>query len=65
MISWFFNIQSLYWRPEGLEHPFRESVRLKLVALLIERRPPTGGENLKLKRCEQCNHIFDEPIDGD
>lgn len=37
--------ESLYWRPEGMEHPFRDSVRLKLCALLLESRMP-GGEKI-------------------
>jgi hypothetical protein len=42
--------EELYWRPEGLSHPFRESVRIKLLGLLIQSKPATGGENLKLQR---------------
>lgn len=42
--------ESIYWRPEGLEHPFRDIIRLKLVALILESRMPDGGENLKIRR---------------
>eukprot|EP01039_Chlorochromonas_danica_P004477 gene4477-4905_t len=42
--------EELYWREEGYEHPFREIIRLKLSALLLEHRSPRLGENLKIRR---------------
>lgn len=42
--------ERLYWREEGLDHPFREIVRLKLCATLLERRPHPKRENLKIRR---------------
>ena len=42
--------QELYWRPDGLEHPFRELIKLKLILHLIEARVPGGGEPMKIKR---------------
>lgn len=42
--------EHLYWREDGLNHPFREIVRLKLSALLLESRPHNKRENLKIRR---------------
>jgi len=50
--------EKLYWRENGAETPFRELIRLKLCALILESRPPrrepdgriVPGENLKIRR---------------
>jgi hypothetical protein len=42
--------RDLYWRPDDISHPFRESVRLKLTLIMIEL-PPPGGGSIKV-RCE-------------
>jgi hypothetical protein len=42
--------EDLYWRPERLTHPFRESVRLKLTQILIESKPADPNQNpIKLR----------------
>lgn len=41
--------EDLYWRPERLTHPFRESVRLKLTQILIESKPEDGSQPIKLR----------------
>jgi len=41
--------ENLYWRPEGLKHPFRESVRLKLTQILIEAKPENGSNPIKVR----------------
>lgn len=41
--------EELYWRPESLSHPFRESVRLKLTQILIESKPEDGSQPIKLR----------------
>jgi hypothetical protein len=41
--------EDLYWRPERLIHPFRESVRLKLTQILIESKPTDGSNPIKLR----------------
>lgn len=40
----------LYWREPGVPHPFREIVRLKLTALILESRTVGGGQSLKIRR---------------
>ncbi len=42
--------ESLYWREANEAHPFRDLVRIKLTALILESRMPNGGENLKIRR---------------
>jgi len=42
--------EDLYWRPEGQQHPFRESVRLKVLNLIIQSKPSENSENLKISR---------------
>ena len=42
--------ESLYWREPGSKHPFRESVRLKLSALLLESRDADGSPDLNLHK---------------
>jgi hypothetical protein len=41
--------EDLYWKDAGASHPFRELVRLKLSAILLEQRI-NGNENLKIRR---------------
>lgn len=41
--------EDLYWRPERLNHPFRESIRLKLTQILIESKPADGSNPIKLR----------------
>ena len=51
--------QSLYFKEEGDPSPFsRDVIRLKLLALIMESRPHTGGENLKLKRYVKYSRIL-------
>lgn len=40
----------LYWRDPGVDHPFREIVRLKLTAVILESRSVGGGQSLKIRR---------------
>eukprot|EP00604_Paraphysomonas_vestita_P001703 CAMPEP_0174817746 /NCGR_PEP_ID=MMETSP1107-20130205/254_1 /TAXON_ID=36770 /ORGANISM="Paraphysomonas vestita, Strain GFlagA" /LENGTH=652 /DNA_ID=CAMNT_0016028733 /DNA_START=1071 /DNA_END=3029 /DNA_ORIENTATION=+ len=42
--------EELYWRPKNLNHPFRESVRLKLTQILIESPPPDKTNPIKLRQ---------------
>jgi anoctamin-10/anoctamin-7 len=42
--------ESIYWKEPGMDHPFRDLIRLKLTALILESRMPNGGENLKIRR---------------
>lgn len=42
--------EELYWRPEGMDHPFRPLMKLKLNALILSGRIPGGGESLKIRR---------------
>lgn len=42
--------ESLYWREEGDLHPFRHQIRLKIAATILQSKPKTGGENLKIRR---------------
>lgn len=41
--------KDLYWRPEDISHPFRESVRLKLTQIMIELPPPGGGGTIQVR----------------
>lgn len=40
----------LYWCEPGMPHPFREIVRLKLTALILESRQVGGAQSLKIRR---------------
>lgn len=40
----------LYWREPNAQHPFREIVRLKLTALILESRAVGGAQSLKIRR---------------
>jgi hypothetical protein len=42
--------EKLYYREQDLDNPFRELIRLKLTAMILESRPPGGGQNLKIRR---------------
>jgi hypothetical protein len=42
--------ERLYWKEPGWKHPFRELVRLKLCAIILETRPAPNKENLKIVR---------------
>ena len=42
--------ERIYWKEEGMTHPFRDLIRLKLTALILESRPSNGKENLKIRR---------------
>jgi hypothetical protein len=42
--------ESLYYRELGEKTPFTNALRCKLTNQLIEKKPPTGGQNLKIKR---------------
>jgi hypothetical protein len=42
--------ESIYWKEPDMTHPFRDIIRLKLTALILESRLPNGGENLKIRR---------------
>jgi len=50
--------EDLYARPAGAGDPFGDIVRLKLVARIIEARPPGGGENLKMRRYVNCGRML-------
>lgn len=41
--------EKLYWKEDGESHPFRELIRLKLAALILESRVQ-GSQNLKIRR---------------
>lgn len=41
--------EELYWRPDDITHPFRESVRLKLTLIIIELPPPCGTGSIKVR----------------
>lgn len=41
--------EDLYWRPDDITHPFRESIRLKLTQIIIELPPPCGGGSIKVR----------------
>jgi hypothetical protein len=45
--------EELYWRPDRITHPFRESVRLKLTQILIESKPADGSHPIKLRRVQK------------
>jgi len=34
--------EELYWRPDGMSHPFRSSVRTKLSLILVDKKPKVG-----------------------
>ncbi len=42
--------EKLYFHEEGLNHPFRELIRLKVIAMIMESRPGDGSQNLKIRR---------------
>jgi hypothetical protein len=42
--------EALYWREPGAEHPFRESIRLKLCSLLLESRGPDGEHYFNIRK---------------
>jgi hypothetical protein len=42
--------EKIYWKEPGWKHPFRELIRLKLCAILLETRPAPNKENLKIGR---------------
>ena len=41
--------EELYWRPDDITHPFRESIRLKLTLIIIELPPPCGSGSIKVR----------------
>ena len=41
--------EDLYWRPDDITHPFRESIRLKLTLIILELPPPCGGGSIKVR----------------
>ena len=43
------SMQSIYWRPSELSHPFRSNVRLRLLLRLIQGDKLHGGAGLHLK----------------
>jgi anoctamin-10/anoctamin-7 len=44
------SLQDLYWRPEGMTHPFRDIVRLKLINLMLQAPTHEGGCGLPLRK---------------
>lgn len=50
--------ERLYWKEDGMDHPFRELMRLKLCALILEARPTDGSENLKIARYLRNNWML-------
>ena len=42
--------EKIYWRPSGQKTPFRDLVRKKLTALLVESAPSDGGAPIKIRR---------------
>ena len=41
--------EDMYWRPDDITHPFRESIRLKLTLIIIEMPPPCGTGSIKVR----------------
>lgn len=41
--------ETIYYQESGITHPFREVIRLKLDAMILESKPGTG-QNLKIQR---------------
>lgn len=42
--------ESFYYHEYGVDHPFRELIRLKLTGMIMESRPADGSQNLKIRR---------------
>jgi len=42
--------EALYWRPEGVDHPFRPIVRIKLTKLIMQGAPRIGGGGIVLAK---------------
>lgn len=51
-------LQDLYWRPPNMTHPFRESVRLKLINLMLQAPPSEGGCGLALRKLVVKKHML-------
>ena len=54
--------EELYWRPEGMSHPFRESVRLKLIQSMIEAKPKDGSHNIKIRSVIRSHCIHNNSV---
>lgn len=50
--------EALYWREPGAEHPFRESIRLKLCLLLLESRGPDGAHYFNIRKSIEDKHLL-------
>lgn len=44
------SLQDLYWKPDGMTHPFRDIVRLKLINLMLQAPQSEGGCGLALRK---------------
>lgn len=51
------DIQNLYWKPSGSNHPFRHAIRLKLVTSMIQDPFRDGGAGINLSLLLQQNVI--------
>lgn len=52
------DLQDLYYRPDGMDHPFRDIVRLKLINMLIRGPEREGGCELPLRQLVKDKHIL-------
>jgi hypothetical protein len=41
--------ESLYWKREDMTHPFRSSVRFKIIQAMISSKPPDGSYPIKIR----------------
>lgn len=54
--------ENMYWREPGCDHPFREIVRLKLCALLLESRNADGSANFNIRRSIEEKDLIGRPL---
>jgi hypothetical protein len=52
------HVRDLFWRPEGLSSPFRESVRIKLSLMVLEAPQYKGGAGLSLRTDKQHGSLL-------
>jgi len=53
------NMQSIYWKPQEMAHPFRSNIRLRLLLRLIQGDKLIGGAGLHLKNLVQHGILKD------
>ena len=41
--------EEFYWKREDMQHPFRSSIRIRLVMTMVTAKPPDGSQPIKIR----------------